>query len=205
MKIRLFPQETAGLELLAAMSQQAVHAVQVLSEMFGARRSDYEELVESLSAIDSRTGELSRTLLTQLRTSFVNPLPREDLLVLSDHLLACVGHLLAVGELLHLHGIERLPREASDQLEIVNRQAELTTAAMRRLSDLDDLEDYWGDMLRLIRRSEHTHRVWSAGAMKDLSITNYARSVEAARELLAAARELTAVATYVGRIIVKES
>ncbi|GAA2200812.1 nuclease PIN [Sinomonas flava] len=205
MKFRLFPQETAGLELLAAMAQQSVLGVQALSEMFGARRQDYEQLVDDLIGIDTRTTELSRTLLTQLRTSFVNPLPREDLLVLSEGLAAAMGQIVAVGELIQLHAIDRLPSEASDLLEIINRQAELSTTAMRSLSHLEDLEDYWIDMIRLSKRAEHTYRVWSSAALRDLSITAFARNVEAARALLAATHAFQAVATQVGRIIVKES
>lgn len=205
MKFRLFPQETAGLGLLASMAQQSVLGVQTLSEMFGARRSDYEQLVDTLMANDARTTELSRTLLTQLRTSFVNPLPREDLLQLSDSLAATVDHLVAVGELIQLHAIDRLPAEASDMLDIVNRQAELTVAAMRSLSRLEELEDYWTDMIRLSKRAEQTYRVWSASALRELSIGQFARTVEVARALVAAVHSLQAVATYVGRIIVRES
>lgn len=205
MKFRLFPQETAGLELLASMAQQSVLGVQTLSEMFGARRSDYEQLVDALIANDARTTEFSRTLLTQLRTSFVNPLPREDLLRLSESLAAAVGHLVAVGELIQLHGIDRLPAEAADMLDIVHRQAELTATAMRSLARLEDLEDYWTDMIRLAKRAEHTYRVWSSTALREFSITHFARTVEVARALVAAVHALQEVANQVGRIIVRES
>ncbi|GAB3269193.1 hypothetical protein GCM10027449_03150 [Sinomonas notoginsengisoli] len=205
MKFRLFPQETAGLELLASMAQQSVLGVQTLSEMFGARRSDYEQLVDALIANDARTAEFSRTLLTQLRTSFVNPLPREDLLVLSESLAQAVGQLVAVAELIQLHAIDRLPSEAADMLDIVHRQAELTTTAMRSLARLEDLEDYWTDMSRLAKRAEHTYRVWSSTALRELSISHFARTVEVARALLSAVHALQSVAAQVGRIIVRES
>ena len=205
MKFRLFPQETAGLELLSSMAQQSVLAVQTLAEMFGARRADYAGLVEDLARIDSSTTEYAHSLLTELRTSFVNPLPREDLLILSENLQLAVERLGAVGELVHLHGLERLPRQAADLLEIVTREAELTVAAMRQLSNLDDLEDYWLDMTRLAKRAEHTYRVWSTSALREVSITAFARNIEVGRELLAAGRALRDVATYVGRIIVRES
>ena len=54
MKLRLFPQETAALDLLATMAQQSVLAVQVLSEMFGARRQDYQRIFDELLIIDRR-------------------------------------------------------------------------------------------------------------------------------------------------------
>ncbi|NUP75420.1 MAG: nuclease PIN [Sinomonas sp.] len=205
MKLRLFPQETGALELLAEMAQQSVLAVQVLSEMFGARRQDHERIFEELMKIDTRTSELQRALLTQLRTSFVNPLPREDFLELSDGLGAAMDQLVAVGEITVLNRLDRLAHEASDQLEIVNRQAELTVAAMRGLGRLDDLEDFWVEIVRLTKRANHTHRVWSAKAIRDLSLSSYARGIEMARALLMAAQAFRDVAASVGRIIVKES
>ncbi|MDQ4501384.1 nuclease PIN [Sinomonas sp. ASV322] len=205
MKLRLFPQETAALELLADIAQQSVLAVQVLSEMFGARRQDRERIFDELVKVDTRTAELQRALLTQLRTSFVNPLPREDLLDLSEGLGSAVEELVAVGEVTVVNRLDRIAREASDQLEIVNRQAELTVAAMRGLNRLDDLEDYWIEMLRLAKRANHTHRVWSGQSMRELSLGAYARNVEMARALVAAAHALRDVAARVGRIIVKES
>lgn len=205
MKLRLFPQETAALELLADIAQQSVLAVQVLSEMFGARRQDHERIFEELVRIESRTSELQRALLTQLRTSFVNPLPREDLLDLSEGLGNAMDQLVAVGELTVLNRLDRLAHEASDQLEIVNRQAELTVGAMRGLGRLDDLEDYWIEVTRLAKRANHTHRVWSSKAMHDLSLGAYARGIEMARALVGASQALRGVAGSVGRIIVKES
>ncbi|WP_136611797.1 DUF47 domain-containing protein [Sinomonas albida] len=205
MKLRLFPQETAALELLADIAQQSVLAGQILSEMFGARRQDHERIFEELMKIDARTSELQRSLLTQLRTSFINPLPREDLLELSEGLGKSMDQLVAVGEIIVVNRLERMAREASDQLEIVNRQSELTVAAMRGLGRLDELEDYWAEMLRLAKRADHTHRVWSAKAMRELSLGAYARVVEMARALQGAAQALRGVAASVGRIIVKES
>ncbi len=205
MKLRLFPQETAALELLADLAQQSVLAVQVLSEMFGAPREEHERIFEELMHIDRRATELQRSLLTQLRTSFVNPLPREDLLDLSEGLGAAMEHLVAVGEITLVNRLDRPAREASDQLEIVNRQAELTVGAMRGLGQLDDLEDYWIEMIRLAKRANHTHRLWGANAMRELSLSAYARSIEMARALLDAAHALKDVGANVGRIIVKES
>jgi hypothetical protein len=187
------------------MAQQSVLAVQVLSEMLGAHRQDHQRIFDELMVIDRRTTELQRALLTQLRSSFVNPLPREDLLDLSEGLVASMDQLVAVGEITVVNRLERIAREASDQLEIVNRQAELTVAAMRSLGRLDDLEDYWIETIRLAKRANHTHRVWSANSIRELSLGSYARSIEMARALLGAAHAFRDVAANVGRIIVKES
>ena len=59
------------------------------------------------------------------------------------------------------------------------------------------------EILRLTKRANHTHRIWSAQSMRELSLGAYARSIEMARALLGAAHALRDVAARVGRIIVK--
>ena len=126
MKLRLFPQEPAGLVLLAQMASVIVAATGTLSEILGAQASEHERLTEELHEHESKSLDLHFALLTHMRTSFVNPLPREDMYTLSRHLNEAMEKLDAAGELVALYKLERLPKRAADQLEIISRQAELT-------------------------------------------------------------------------------
>ena len=117
---------------------------------------------------EAKSAELHFALLTHMRTSFVNPLPREDMYALSRYLNEAMEKLDAAAELVSLYKLDRLPKRAADQLEIISRQAELTVEAMRQLNNLDDLEDYWIEILRLAKRAERTHRVWVADMLKDM-------------------------------------
>ena len=86
MKLRLFPQEPAGLVLLAQMAGVIVAATGTLSEILGAQASQHERLTEELHEHESKSLDLHFALLTHMRTSFVNPLPREDMYALSRYL-----------------------------------------------------------------------------------------------------------------------
>jgi uncharacterized protein Yka (UPF0111/DUF47 family) len=204
-KLRLFPQEPAGLKLLSQMAQQIVFASGTLAEILGVPAADHGKLVEDMHNHDAKSAELHFALLTHMRTSFVNPLPREDMYALSRYLNEAMEKMDAAAELVALYKLERLSRRASDQLEIISRQAELTVDAMRRLNNLDDLEDYWIEILRLTKRAERTHRVWVADMIADMKWAQYARNRDVANQLVEVTKDMRRIATQVGSIIVKES
>ena len=205
MKLRLFPQEPAGLNLLAQLASQIVLATGTLSEILGAPASENARLVEDMHNHEAKSAELHFALLTHMRTTFVSPLPREDMYALSRYLNEAMEKLDAAAEMVSLYNLDRLPKRAADQLEIISRQAELTVDAMRRLDNLDDLEDYWIEVLRLSKRAERSHRVWVADMLNEMKSARYARTRDIADQLVDVTRDMRRIATQVGSIIVKES
>ncbi|OFI39348.1 nuclease PIN [Arthrobacter sp. SW1] len=205
MKLRLFPQESAGLKLLSQMARQILEATGTLSEILGAPVTEHERLVDELHGHESKSTDLHFALLTHMRTSFINPLPREDMYALSRFLNEAMEKLDAAGELVALYKLDRLPKRAADQLEIISRQAELTVEAMVRLDDLDELEDYWIEILRLAKRAERSHRIWVAEMHRDMKSAQYARNRDIANQLVDVTKDMRRVATQVGSIIVKEA
>ncbi|WP_287929520.1 nuclease PIN [Arthrobacter sp.] len=205
MKLRFFRHETAGLDSLVLMAGQVLAGTQTLAELLGARRADFPALAEAMRQHEGAATAQFSTLLTTMRTSFINPLPREDLYALGRLLHETSEILTGAAEFIELYTLERIPARGADQLEILSRQAELTVAAMKALNDLDSLEDYWLEILRLAKRADHTHRVLVAELLENHSPASFAKYRGVADQFAAASTKMRAVATQVGSIIVKES
>ncbi|MGA7204932.1 MAG: nuclease PIN [Specibacter sp.] len=205
MKLRFFPQETAGLDTLARMAGQVLAGTHTLAELLGAHRTDFSALAETMRQHEGACTADFATLLTTMRTSFINPLPREDLYALGRLLHESSEILTGAAELIELYALDRIPQRAGDQLEILSRQAELTAGAMKALNDLDSLEDYWLEVLRLAKRADHTHRVLVAELLENHSPTSFAKYRTVADQLAAGSAKMRSIATQVGSIIVKES
>lgn len=205
MKFRLFPAETRGLELLQQLGTTVRQCVETLSELLGAPADDQDGLIRELERFEQQATDLHHALLTHLRTSYVNPLPREDLYTFSRLLNDAVGELAGTGDLMVTTSVAGISRRAAEQLEMLGRQSEMTTEALGKLQRPDDLEDVWIQMIRLGRRARRTHRAW-LGEIADLSkASSILRHQAVAGQLLAAVEALRAVADHLGRVLVKES
>ncbi|WP_104053576.1 MULTISPECIES: DUF47 domain-containing protein [unclassified Arthrobacter] len=205
MRLRLFPQENAGLELLSQMGGVLIRGAGTLSEVLGAEPADYERLAEHMHQLEAESTDLHFALMTQMRSSFINPLPREDLYDLSLTLMSAMENLDAAAEIISLYRLTGISKRAAEQLEVIGRQAELTASAMRRLASLEDLDDYWIEMLRLSKRSERTHRIWVSELLRDHKPLTYARHRDLADQLAGTTASLRQCATAVGGILVRES
>ena len=204
MKFRLFPSDMRGLELLLDLAAEVNRCVGVLSEMLGSDE-DRELHLEALNASEVKTTDLHYAVLTHLRTSYVNPLPREDVYTFSRLLHEAVEQLSGAGDLIAHLGKRQLSHRAAEQLELIGRQAELTTQALGQLQHLDDLEDIWLELVRISKRAHRTHRTW-VGEIGELSKAGtIIRHRSVAEQFLASAQSLRAVADHLGRVLVKES
>lgn len=205
MKFSLFPQETRGLQLLGDLCTNIQECVQVLSEILGVLTEDNQEQLDALERAEMRALDTHYALLTQLRTSYVTPVPREDLYTFSRLLHDTVGELRSVGELMTHGDLKWISHRAAEQLELVGRQATLTTSALGSLDRLDELEDTWLQLMRLNKRVGRTHHAW-VGETADLQRSStIIRHRAVADQMLAACTRLHAVADHLGRVLVKES
>ncbi|GGG60998.1 hypothetical protein GCM10011374_24920 [Kocuria dechangensis] len=204
MALRIFPEDDKVLDLLADMSGQITEAVRLLSELLGTPGPSTDTL-EAIRECEARTSDLYFSVMTTARSTFVLPVPRQDVYVLGHWLNKAAEELLAVAEAHVAYDLDRAPTHATDQLAVIVRMSGLTTRAMRNLSSLDGLDDYWYEMLRLGKQSERIHQLHMAHILEHHKAIPAMKRQQAVERFVGAARALVRVSTEVGRIVVAES
>ena len=204
MALRIFPEDELVLDLLADMSGQVTEAVRLLSELIGAPDTAVATL-EAIRECEARSTDLYFSVMTTVRSTFVIPIPRQDVYVLGHWLNRAAEELLAVAEAHVAYALSRPPSYATDQLAVILRMSELTTRAMRDLSRFQELDEYWYEMLRLGKQSERIHQLHMAHLLEHHNPLAAMRRERAVQRFVGAARALVRVSTEVGRIVVAES
>jgi uncharacterized protein Yka (UPF0111/DUF47 family) len=92
----------------------------------------------------------------------VTPFDREDIYRLGSRLDDVMDHLEAVGSLLYLYGLTKmpsLPREMHEMVDVLDRQAKVTVEAMPKLRTIRDLADYFVECNRLENEGDRVYRM----------------------------------------------
>ncbi len=203
---KIFPTENASLQSLAALSTEVANSAALLSEMVGSQGKDsYSEILARMLEHESHTQNAFFTTMTHVRSSFSTPLPREDLYTLANHLMGAVERLTSAGHILSLHKITRFTSHATTLLDLIQREAVLTTAIIPRLGDLRGMDEYWMDMIRISRQATRTGEAYKADILSAYKTDRYLKTVQFIDEVLHASASMRSVSAHIGRIIVQES
>ena len=125
---RLFPHANESLASLAEISAQVGEAAALLSEMVGSPVAEYPALFERMLAHEADSTDLLYRTLTEVRSSFSPPIPREDLYTLARKLTTAVEKLTSAAHVLSLHSIDGFATHITSILDIIQRQAEIGRA-----------------------------------------------------------------------------
>jgi uncharacterized protein Yka (UPF0111/DUF47 family) len=96
--------------------------------------------------------------MRRLNQTFVTPFDRDDIYGLASALDDCMDAMEEAADLIVLYRVETLPMRVSEQVQVLQRCAELTAEAMPRLRTLDQLDDYWVEINRLENQGDKVHR-----------------------------------------------
>ena len=205
MAFRIFPEDERVTDLLVQMAQCVLTAVEQLSEHLGQIDKVWELPITDLLDTEDRCTNLYFSLMTTTRSSYVVPIPRQDVYVLGHWLLRAVQCLVACAELHRQYKVERPSSHATEQLAVIQHMAHMTLKAMGRLTSLEELDDYWFEMIRLTRQAERTQRSYRASLLEEFKAGQAIRRMDTAQQLFDAAQALGQVSSEVGRILVAES
>lgn len=191
--------------LLTDIAQEVRAGVGLLGQLLGVSASERATEREKLLGLEGRVMDLHFNLMTQIRSVFLTPLPREDIYAISQQMNRTMEYVVGAGDLLLQRPTLQLPSQAAEMVESLSRQTELTDLAMRRLDDFDHLEGYWKQLQRLTKQANRTHRDWVTSADSAFQPNIALQQSQLADQILAAVHAQRGVATVCGSIMVRES
>jgi len=205
-RIRLTPRETSFYTMFTESASNLVVAAQLLKEMLATDLAGRTVVAEKMRDAEHAGDETTHAIMKELNETFVTPFDREDIYRLASSLDDVMDHMEAAVDLVVLYAIEQLPPAISDQVEVLERAAELTAEAMPRLRAMKDLKEFWIELNRLENQADQVYRRLLAnlfsGAYDALTVLKLKEVVD---ELEAAADAFEHVANTVESIAVKES
>jgi predicted phosphate transport protein (TIGR00153 family) len=203
--LRFRPVDTSFYDLFSQAAQHLVGGAELLAEML-ADGSDKEDVAARMRAAEHAADETTHELVRRVNSTFVTPFDREDIYALGSGLDDVMDMMDEVVDLILLYEVQQIPAELSQQVEVLQRCAELTSDAMPKLQSMQSLEEYWIEINRLENAGDKNHRRMLAqlfsGEYKTIEVLKLKDIVESLEGAIDAFEK---VANIVEQIAVKES
>jgi predicted phosphate transport protein (TIGR00153 family) len=207
-RFKLRPSDDAFYEFFSKAAANLVRGTDLLTEL-ALPGADVQSISERLVEVEHDSDAITHELYNKINTSFITPFDREDIYRLGSQLDDIMDHLEAVGSLLYLYGLTKLPslpREVHDIVDVLDQQAKLTAEAMPRLKTMKDLKEYWVECNRLENEGDRAYRMLLVRLFSgEYDALTVLKMKEVADELEAACDAFEHVANTVETIAVKES
>ena len=202
---RLSPTDTTFYDMFTQSAANLVDGAKLLAEMFGSG-DDKQAIAARMRDAEHNADDVTHAIVRRVNTTFVTPFDREDIYRLAAGLDDVMDFMEEAVDLVLLYEIADLPADFAEQVEVLQRAAELTAAAMPRLRTMKDLEEYWIEINRLENQGDRSYRRLVAhlfgGSYKALEVLKLKDVVDALEHAIDA---LESVANTVEQIAVKES
>jgi len=205
-RLRLTPRDTTFFDLFAAQAVHLVTGANLLAEMLGADRPSRKEIGKRIADAEHEADEATHLIMRRLNSTFVTPFDRDDIYMLASSLDDCMDFMEEAADLIVLYKVDDLPARVSDQVQVLQRAAELTAEAMPRLRSMDSLSEYWVEVNRLENQADKIHRKLLAQMFDEITDPIHLMKIkEIVERLEDAADAFEKVANTVETIALKES
>ena len=205
MKFRFRPVDASFYDLFREASEHLVVGARLLAEML-SDGSNREDVARRMREAEHAADETTHAIIKRVNTTFVTPFDREDIYSLASGLDDIMDMMDEAVDLILLYEVKTMPAELSNQVEVIQRCADITREAMPRLQTMADLEDYWIEINRLENQGDKSYRRTLANlfsgefkAIEVLKLKDIVTSLEGAIDAF------EKVANIMEQIAVKES
>ncbi len=205
MALRFRPVDTSFYDLFSEQAAHLVVGAGLLAEML-SETAVHADVAARMRQAEHEADETTHALFKRVNSTFVTPFDREDIYRLGSGLDDVMDMMDEVVDLILLYEVKELPPELSQQVEVLQRCAELTASAMPALQTPQKLEEYWIEINRLENTGDKNHRRMLAklfsGEFKTIEVLKLKDIVEALERAIDA---FESVAHTIEQIAVKES
>jgi uncharacterized protein len=204
-RLRLTPRDDRFFPMFVEAAQNLVSATELMGEFLHVS-SNREKLAVQLREHEHAGDAVTHRVIHELNSTFVTPFDREDIYRLITQLDDVMDAIEAAADFTVLSELETLPAEMGRQVDLLQRAARCTVAAMGRLATMDDLASFWIEVNRLENEADQVYR----GLLSRLFSGSYEaltvlKLKQVADDLEEAADAFEHVANVVETIAVKES
>jgi len=205
-RLRITPRDTSFFDLFAVTAEHLITGANLLAQLLGASREERIAIGEHLAHVEHLADESTHAILKRLNKTFVTPFDRDDIYNLASALDDCMDYMEEAGDLIVLYKLDALPDRVSEQVQVLQRAAELTADAMPRLRSMADLAPYWVEVNRLENQADRVHRQLLADMFDQITDPIHLMKLkEVVERLEDAADAFETVANTVETIALKES
>jgi predicted phosphate transport protein (TIGR00153 family) len=155
--LKFKPVDTAFYGLLTSSAAQLVDGAALLAEMLGDG-NDRKDIAARMREAEHQADETTHEIVRRVNSTFVTPFDREDIYALASGLDDVMDFMEEAVDLTLLYEVESLPDECAEQVEVLQRCAELTAESMPRLQSMKGLEEYWIEINRLENAGDKSYR-----------------------------------------------
>ena len=205
MALRFKPVDTAFYTLLTTQAGHLVDGAGLLAELLD-EGTDRTAVGVRMREAEHQADETTHEIVRRVNSTFVTPFDREDIYALSSGLDDVMDFMEEAVDLVVLYEVEVLPSGVTEQIEVIQRCAELTADSMPRLQSMKDLEEYWIEINRLENTGDKSFRRILAklfsGQYEALEVLKLKDIVESLEQAIDAFEK---VANIIEQIHVKES
>ena len=205
MALRLRPTDTSFYDLFTTSAEYLVTGAGLLAEMI-SEDADREEVAKRMREAEHICDENTHAIVRRVNSSFVTPFDREDIYALASGLDDVMDDMDEVVDLILLYEVVSFPAEVLKAVEIIQRCAEITAAAMPKLRTMKELDEYWIEINRLENRGDKSYRRTLAKLFSgDFKAIEVLKLKDIVTSLEGAIDAFEKVANTVEQIAVKES
>jgi predicted phosphate transport protein (TIGR00153 family) len=151
------PVDSVFYELLSTSATHLVNGARILAELLDDS-ADRKDIAARMQDAEHECDETTHEIAKRVNSTFVTPFDREDIYALASGLDDIMDYMEEAVDLAMLYEVDSLPTEIAEQVDVLQRCAELTAEAMPRLKAMKDLEEYWIEINRLENAGDRSYR-----------------------------------------------